>query len=315
VYEVIDVTESVKVLRAPVNVVFFFKSTLGKSECLVIDSGSSNEYGKKILKYLESQGVNRFSILNSHSHADHIGGNSFLQERTKCKIYATYFESVFIEHPQLEPMYLWGRPIFEGIGNKFLMAKSSIVTDIVEYGWSSELDVEIIPLKGHSFNMVGVLIDDGKKRVLFVADAVVSMQMIEKYKVYFLYDVHEHLKTLQDLNKWAENADVVVPSHGEIFDFSKEDDGENKKREFLNLIKGNEKVIEDVLGLILGIVVEPKTIDEILSEVAANFLIPIDATSYVLLLQTLKAYCSYLVNVNEIGLTFERGKLEYIRMH
>jgi hypothetical protein len=131
------------------------------------------------------------------------------------------------------------------------------------------------------------------------------MQTIEKYKVYFLYDVHEHLKTLQGLNKWAENIDVVVPSHGEIFDFSKEDDGENKKREFLNLIEENKKVIEDVLGLILGILVEPKTIDEILSEVVANFLIPIDATSYVLLLQTLKAYCSYLVNVNEIGLTTE----------
>ncbi len=313
-YEVIDVTESVKVLRAPVNVVFFFKSTLGKSECLVIDSGSSSEYGKKILKYLESQGVAKLSILNSHSHADHIGGNSFLQEKLKCKIYATEFESVFIEHPQLEPMYLWGGPIFEGIDNKFLMAKPSIVTDTVEYGWSSELGIEIIPLKGHSFDMVGVLIDDSEKRVLFIADAVVSMQTIEKYKVYFLYDVHEHLKTLQGLNRWVENIDVVVPSHGEVFDFS-EGNRESTKKDFLKLISENEKVIEDVLSLILGIVVEPKTIDEILSEVASNFSIPIDATSYVLLLQTLKAYCGYLVSVNEIGLTFERRKLEYVRLY
>lgn len=313
-YEVIDVTESVKVLRAPVNVVFYFKHNMGKIECLVIDTGSSSEYGKKILKYLESQGVNRFSILNSHSHADHIGGNSFLQERTKCKIYATYFESVFIEHPQLEPMYLWGGPLFEGIDNKFLMAKPSIVTDIVEYGWSSELDVEIIPLKGHSFDMVGILIDDGAKRVLFVADAVVSMQTIEKYKVYFLYDVREHLKTLQGLNKWVENIDVIVPSHGEIFDFSK-DNWQSSKEEFLKLVRENGKVIEDILNFILRILVEPMTIDEILSEIASNFSIPIDATSYVLLLQTLKAYCSYLVSVNEVGLTFEREKLEYIRMH
>ena len=313
-YEVIDVTESVKVLRAPVNVVFFFKSTLGKSECLVIDSGSSNEYGKKILKYLESQGVTKLSILNSHFHADHIGGNSFLQGKTKCKIYTTDFESVFIEHPQLEPMYLWGGPLFEGIDNKFLMAKPSIVTDIVEYGWSSELDVEIIPLKGHSFDMVGILIDDGAKRVLFVADAVVSMQTIEKYKVYFLYDVREHLKTLQGLNKWVENIDVIVPSHGEIFDFSK-DNWQSSKEEFLKLVRENGKVIEDILNFILRILVEPMTIDEILSEIASNFSIPIDATSYVLLLQTLKAYCSYLVSVNEVGLTFEREKLEYIRMH
>jgi len=313
-YEVIDVTESVKVLRAPVNVVFYFKHNMGKIECLVIDTGSSSEYGKKILKYLESQGVTKLSILNSHSHADHIGGNSFLQGKTKCKIYTTDFESVFIEHPQLEPMYLWGGPLFEGIDNKFLMAKPSIVTDIVEYGWSSELDVEIIPLKGHSFDMVGILIDDGAKRVLFVADAVVSMQTIEKYKVYFLYDVREHLKTLQGLNKWVENIDVIVPSHGEIFDFSK-DNWQSSKEEFLKLVRENGKVIEDILNFILRILVEPMTIDEILSEIASNFSISIDATSYVLLLQTLKAYCSYLVSVNEVGLTFEREKLEYIRMH
>ncbi|AFG35978.1 Zn-dependent hydrolase, glyoxylase [Fervidobacterium pennivorans DSM 9078] len=313
-YEIIDVTESVKVLRAPVNVVFYFKHNMGKIECLVIDTGSSSEYGKKIQKYLESQGVTKLSILNSHFHADHIGGNSFLQGKTKCKIYTTDFESVFIEHPQLEPMYLWGGPLFEGIDNKFLMAKPSIVTDIVEYGWSSELDVEIIPLKGHSFDMVGILIDDGAKRVLFVADAVVSMQTIEKYKVYFLYDVREHLKTLQGLNKWVENIDVIVPSHGEIFDFSK-DNWQSSKEEFLKLVRENGKVIEDILNFILRILVEPMTIDEILSEIASNFSIPIDATSYVLLLQTLKAYCSYLVSVNEVGLTFEREKLEYIRMH
>uniref|UniRef100_A0A7V4NF76 Uncharacterized protein n=2 Tax=Fervidobacterium pennivorans TaxID=93466 RepID=A0A7V4NF76_FERPE len=140
------------------------------------------------------------------------------------------------------------------------------------------------------------------------------MQTIEKYKVYFLYDVHEHLKTLQGLNRWVENIDVVVPSHGEVFDFS-EGNRESTKKDFLKLISENEKVIEDVLSLILGIVVEPKTIDEILSEVASNFSIPIDATSYVLLLQTLKAYCGYLVSVNEIGLTFERRKLEYVRLY
>lgn len=306
-YEIVEITKSVKVLRAPVNVGFFFRD-----ECVVIDSGSSAEYGKKILKFLESESVKNFTIVNTHSHADHIGGNSLLQQKSKCKIYATDFESAFIEHTQLEPMYLWGGPIFDGIDNKFLMATPSIVTNILEYGWSDELGVETIPLPGHSFDMIGVLINDGGKRIFFIADAVVSKQTIEKYKVYFLYDVAEHLKTLAGLNKWVESVDVIIPSHGEIFDFGT-DNGELLKKEFLGLVEENKKVLEYVAGFIAGVVLEPKTIDQILSEVVREFSIPLDATAYVLLLQTLKAYCKYLIDIGEVGITFERGKLEYFR--
>ncbi|WP_448377584.1 MBL fold metallo-hydrolase [Fervidobacterium sp.] len=303
-YEIVDITDSIKVLKAPVNVGFFFKNI---SECLIIDSGSSTEYGKKILRYLESQGVKHLTILNTHSHADHIGGNSFLQEKLKCRIYATEFESAFIEFPKLEPLYLWGGPIFKGIDSKFLMAKPSVVTNVVEYGYSEELGIEVIPLHGHSFDMVGVLITDGLKRVLFIADAVVPEQTIEKYKVYFLYDVKEHLKTLNGLNKWVESVDYIIPSHGEIYSLRME----SAKGYFLKLVEENRRVIDDVLDCIFHSLSEPLTIDDILSKIASKFSIPLDTVAYVLLLQTLKAYCGYLVEIGEVAITFKRDRLEY----
>lgn len=53
-------------------------------KCLVIDPG---EEGGKILKIMENDGYKLDMIVNTHGHYDHIGGNSFLKEKTGAKIY------------------------------------------------------------------------------------------------------------------------------------------------------------------------------------------------------------------------------------
>ena len=64
-------------------------------------------------------------ICFTHFHADHIGGNQYLQKQTGCKIYAPGIECDFTNHPILEPSFLYGGYPFKDLKNKFLMAKES----------------------------------------------------------------------------------------------------------------------------------------------------------------------------------------------
>ncbi len=60
---------------------------LNDSEVCLIDSGNDKDAGKKVLKILEAGGWKLKMVINTHSHADHIGGNSLLAQRTGCSVY------------------------------------------------------------------------------------------------------------------------------------------------------------------------------------------------------------------------------------
>ena len=96
----------------------------------LIDTGNDKEAGKKILKIINEQGWQVKGIINTHSNADHIGGNKVIQDRTNCDILAYNIEKSFTENPILEPSFLYGGYPFKGIQNKFLMAKSSNVISL-----------------------------------------------------------------------------------------------------------------------------------------------------------------------------------------
>ena len=52
---------------------------------MLIDTGLDNSAARNILKELEEAGPTPTVIVNTHSHADHIGGNHFIQK--ECSSY------------------------------------------------------------------------------------------------------------------------------------------------------------------------------------------------------------------------------------
>lgn len=102
-------------------------------EAWLIDSGNDKEHGRKIRKALDERGWSLQGIVNTHSNADHIGGNDYLQRQTGCEIWASPVESAFIEYPRLEPAFLWGGYPVKELFSKFFEAKPSKVTHPIEF--------------------------------------------------------------------------------------------------------------------------------------------------------------------------------------
>ena len=62
------------------------------------------------------------AIFNTHSHADHIGGNRYLQFQTGCSLYASGIECAFTRELLLEPAFLYGGNPPRDLRHKFPMA-------------------------------------------------------------------------------------------------------------------------------------------------------------------------------------------------
>ena len=89
-------TEGIRVVRT------------GEDEVCLIDSGRDKDAGRKVRQILDSHCWKLKSVFITHSNADHIGGCSYLQKQSGCRIYAPGIECGFTRHPVLEPAFLYG---------------------------------------------------------------------------------------------------------------------------------------------------------------------------------------------------------------
>lgn len=259
-------------------------------EVYLIDSGNDKEAAKKVLKIADVKGWTIKGILNTHSNADHIGGNSFIQNKIGCPVFSSGIEADFTRHPVLEPSFLYGGYPCKNLRNKFLMAKESIVTDFSSPEFPKE--VEIIPLPGHFFDMVGFRTPDN---TVFLADCVSSRATLEKYGVTFIYDVAAYLETLANIETLK--ADIFVPSHAEVC---------NDVSELAEINRQKVYEIEQIIKVICDTL---KTTDDIISEIFRRFNLTMTIEQYVLVGSTVRSYLSWMKDRGVIDFTSDNCML------
>lgn len=204
-YELIQISEISYYIQCPAKIGLV---KLNDQEVCLIDSGNDKDAGRKVRQILDAQHWNLAVILNTHSNADHIGGNRYLQGQTGCKIYAPGIECSFTRHPVLEPAFLYGGYPCKDLRHKFLMAQESPAEELTKQNLPDGF--EIIELPGHFFDMVGFRTPDD---VVFLADCLSSRETLEKYQIGFIYDVAAYLNTLEKVKKLT--AKMFVPAHAE----------------------------------------------------------------------------------------------------
>ena len=265
----------------------------GPEGAVLIDSGGDKEAGRQIRQAMEERAWSLRLIVNTHSNADHIGGNAYLQKQTGCRVVSTRLESAFIADPVLEPSFLWGAQPYRELRGKFLQAAPSQVDPpIPDDGPIQGTALTAVPLPGHFLQMIGVLTPD---KVLFAGDALFGEEILAKHPVFFLYDVAAHLDTLQRLEGFA--AEWFVPGHGEPV------------RSAGPLVAANRAAVQRTGSAVAEICSAPRSFEEILAELCARFAVQLNPSQYVLVGGTLRAYLSWLRDREVLRPSFEAGRM------
>lgn len=256
----------------------------------LIDSGNDKEAGKKVLKIAAQNHWNIKAIINTHSNADHIGGNHYLQQQTGCPVFANGIETAFTNYPILEPSFLYGGYPCKELRSKFLLAKESEAADITNSDFPGEL--EVIPLPGHFFDMIGIRTPDN---MAFLADCISSQATLEKYQVSFIYDVARYLETLDKVENMQ--ADMFVPAHAQAT---------SDIRELVAFTRA--KVYEIADGL-LDICKKPMDSESILQKVFERYNLTMTIEQYVLVGSTVRSYLSWLKDSGKLTFYCQENKL------
>lgn len=260
------------------------------TEVYLIDSGNDKDAGRKIRKILSENGWSLKGIINTHSNADHIGGNKYLQQQTGCKIFADGIEAAFTKYPLLEPSFLYGGYPCKDLRHKFLLASESDVCEITDADFPKEL--EVIPLRGHFFDMIGIRTPDN---VVFLADCISSKSTLEKYQISFIYNIAEYLNTLDKVETME--AAMFVPAHSDVTNNIK------------SVVQLNRQKVFDISNDIQSILKTPMCFEELLKRLFDEYGLTMNFEQYVLVGSTVRSYLSWLKDNEKIKTDFTDNSL------
>lgn len=282
-FELIKVSESCYFIESPSKVGIYKQN---EKDVYLIDSGSDKSSAKKTLKICEEQGFDIKGIINTHAHADHIGGNAYIQEKTGCDIFCSSIDRPFIEYPIINPLHIYGGYIPHEMEHKFFLAQKSTTKDISSSEFPGEL--KTYDISGHSLGMIAIVAPDG---TAFVGDIVSSENIIKKYGITFLLDIKKHLESLEFVENMS--ADRFVMSHVETVSDIKP------------LIKLNREKIFEICDKILEILKEPTTFEVLLQKLFYHYELKMNILQHSLVGSTVRSYLSYLKNEGKADITVE----------
>lgn len=265
----------------------------------LIDSGIDDSTAKAVDKMLKENGFQLGAIINTHSHADHCGGNSYFQKLyPDLKIYSSKYEQHYIEETVNEPRcFCQGAHPHAGLRNKFLEAKNSQVTNVIHPYIDQPVEINgqvfrIVTLPGHSPGMIGVISPDN---VFYAGDAIFGRDTFEKHGVLFYTNIEDTLKSFSKMAML--DIDACVFYHG-------------------GLLEGGLKAVlaqhearilstqEDVFRLISA---EPVSLDKLTQLVIQHYKIPQNIMQFTLTQVCVQAYVSHLEAQKKVTIMMREG--------
>lgn len=291
-YELIQVAPHTYYIQSPAKIGVVETSD---GHVVLIDSGNDKEAGRKVRQHLDRQGWTLDAIYNTHSNADHIGGNAYLAKQTGCALYAPGIEAAFTQHPILEPALLYGGYPMKALRHKFLLAQESDAQPLTPEHLPAGF--ELIPLPGHFFDMIGLRTPDD---VVFLADCLSSQATLDKYQISYVYDVAAYLDTLEHVKEMQ--ATLFVPAHADATE------------DIAPLAQYNIDKVNEIAGHILDFCAAPHTFEEVLQHLFTSYDLAMTFEQYALVGSTVRNYLSWLLDSERLSATFTDNRLLWQRV-
>lgn len=290
-YELIQITEKSYYIESPAKIGLV---RLSGNEVCLIDSGSDKDAAKKVRQHLEKNQWTLRAIYNTHSNADHIGGNRYLQAQTGCAVYAKGIECAFTRYPILEPSFLFGAYPPKDLRHKFILAPESDALSLTEDVLPDGLGMFDLP--GHFFDMVGFRTDDD---VVYLADCLSSAETLEKYRIGFIYDVGAYLETLEMVK--GMQARMFVPAHAAATE------------DIAPLAQLNIDKVHEIAEKIVALCEEPLCFERILQRLFNDFGLKMTFEQYALVGSTVRSYLAWLKDSGAVDVDLEDGMMLWRR--
>lgn len=291
-YELIPVAPHTYYIQSPAKIGVVETSD---GHVVLIDSGNDKEAGRKVRQHLDRQGWTLDAIYNTHSNADHIGGNAYLAKQTGCALYAPGIEAAFTQHPILEPALLYGGYPMKALRHKFLLAQESDAQPLTPEHLPAGF--ELIPLPGHFFDMIGLRTPDD---VVFLADCLSSQATLDKYQISYVYDVAAYLDTLERVKEM--HAALFVPAHADATE------------DIAPLAQYNIDKVNEIAWHILDFCAAPHTFEEVLQHLFTSYDLAMTFEQYALVGSTVRNYLSWLLDSERLSATFTDNRLLWQRV-
>ncbi len=282
--ELIQVAENTYYLTGPFHVgvyVFAKNEKTGKKQVCLIDSGVDKVVARVLDRLLIEQNFEVIYIINTHYHADHSGGNAYFKEKYNCKILSTKINAALMSNYDICPAVVWGAAPITEIMNNYFYATSADALDIEK----SEMPdgIEYMEIGGHCISHICVKTKDD---IVFVGDAVVSKETVEKHPLIYEYEIGAYLESLDKLEKIK--GSLYIPYHAEPV--------KNIKR----LIKINRENVYDNIDAIKRICMKPRDLDEIISMFFNQRGLKLSLYKYAVEGGVVRTYVTYLYNKGQL---------------
>ena len=291
-YELVQVSDRCYYIQSPAKIGLV---RLSDTDVCLIDSGNDKDAGRKVRQHLDKNGWRLTVICNTHSNADHIGGNQYLQRQTGCRMLAPGIEQAFTRHPILEPSFLYGANPPKELRHKFLLAQESPAELLTPETLPPGL--KVLPLPGHFFDMVGFQAPDG---VVYLADCLSSRETLEKYRIGFIYDVSAYLDTLERVKTME--ASLFIPAHAAPTD------------DIAPLAQYNIDTVHEIAERIVAFCREPIGFEALLQKLFTHYGLTMNFEQYVLVGSTVKSYLTWLKETGRVEALFDDSRLLWKRI-
>ena len=281
-------------------------------DLLLIDTGSSPQDGEALYETLGKifPGKTIKNIFITHSHADHCGGNAKIislvkEEKETCTVWATERESHLMALPGIMGDLYWGAVAIDDVHRLTFDKVESACADRIlpvneKIEMSEQISIRAIPLPGHYYDQVGILVHDKAehKRIFFLADGFFGASMIKKYWIPFMQNPEEFRNSVEKIEHTK--ADFFIPSHGDIYD-----------SENINAIAELNSIITYETEILITKLLKekPRTAEELVAAIADFSGIKFQLSQYVLIGYTIRCYLTSLHNANIVSYDLYENKI------